>query len=135
MTGIRYFLVHASRLPCDLVPHITAQKANTCSVLAASTGIAVEFPALSTRPFRSCGPSPGTSPASHECRAEFEDGSIEAKVFSWRCPRCRHRVMVDGRDEGIVFSSPFSEYSEAYLFELAVNLSRNGSSLRSSADL
>ncbi|KAK1867854.1 hypothetical protein I4F81_010352 [Pyropia yezoensis] len=39
------------------------------------------------------------------------------------------------REHGIVFVSSSSAFSEAFLFELAVNLSRNGSSLRSSAYL
>lgn len=131
----RYRLVHASRLPRDLVPPNSAQQANTSLVLAASTGISVEYRAPAACPFCSCGPVQGKEPTPHYCRVEFADGSIDAKVYSWRCPRCRYRVMIDGRDEGLVFSSPFTAYSEAFLFELAVNLSRNGSSLRSSADL
>lgn len=48
---------------------------------------------------------------------------------------CRFRVLPDGRKHGIVFVSSSTAFSEAFLFELAVNLSRNGSSLRSSAYL
>jgi len=43
--------------------------------------------------------------------------------------------MPDGREHGLIFASPFTAYSEALLFELAVDLSRNGSSLRFSAYL
>lgn len=48
---------------------------------------------------------------------------------------CPLPVLPDGREHGIVFVSSSSAFSEAFLFELAVNLSRNGSSLRSSAYL
>lgn len=46
---------------------------------------------------------------------------------------CRMRVLPDGREHGIVLVSSSTAFSEVFLFELAVNLSRNGSSLRSSA--
>lgn len=48
---------------------------------------------------------------------------------------CRLRVLPDGREHGIVFVSSSSAFSEAFLFELAVNLWRNVSLLRSSAYL
>lgn len=131
----RFRLVHISRLPRDVVPPNSAQQANTSLLLSASTGMVVEYPAPETCPFFSCGPAAGSQATSHDCRVEFADGSIDAKVFSWRCLRCRYRVMVDGCKEGLVFSSPFSAYSKAFMFELAVSLTRNGSSLRSSSDL
>jgi len=52
-------------------------------------------------------------------------------LYSWRCPICLLRVMPDRREHGLVFSSPLTVSSEFFLFELAVNLSRNGCSLRS----
>lgn len=60
---------------------------------------------------------------------------MQARVFSWRCPDCHLRVLPERRDRGLIFVSPFTAYAEAFLFELAVNLSRNGCSLRSSSYL
>ena len=53
----------------------------------------------------------------------------------WRCHTCKARVMPDGRDRGVVFLSKTMIFSEAFLIETSVSLSRNGCSLRSSTQL
>jgi len=132
----RFFQVHQSRLLRDLVPPTAAQVTRNELVRAAAfSGTILSFPASPTCPYCRVSPSPLKPPIPHECRVEFDDGSVMAEVYSWRCPNCLLRVMPDGREHGLVFSSPFTAYSEAFLFELAVNLSRNGCSLRSSSYL
>ena len=132
----RFYQVHQSRLLRDLVPPSAAQQTRINLVKAAATSETIlEFPCSPLCPFCRVSPSPLKPPIPHECRIEFDDGSVMAKVYSWRCPNCLLRVMPDGREHGLVFSSPFTAYSKAFLFELAVNLSRNGCSLRSSSYL
>jgi len=132
----RFYQVHQSRLLRDLVPPTAAQLTRINLVEAAATSETIlNFPAEALCPYCRVPPSPLKPPIPHECRVEFDDGSAMAKVYSWRCPNCLLRVMPDGREHGLVFSSPFTAYSEAFLFELAVNLSRNGCSLRSSSYL
>ena len=132
----RFSEVHQSRLFRDLVPPTAAQETRIDLMrAAASHETTLEFPAAPMCPYCEVGPSPNKPPIPHECRIEFDDGSVTANVYSWRCQSCLLRVMPDGREHGIVFSSPFTAYSEAFLFEVAVNLSRNGCSLRSSSDL
>ena len=132
----RFSEVHQSRLVRDLVPPDVAQRTrNDLVKAAASAETILEYPAATLCPYCRVGTSPYMPPIPHECRLEFDDGSAMAKVHSWRCQKCLLRVMLDGREHGLIFASPFTAYSEAFLFELAVNLSRNGSSLRSSAYL
>ncbi|OSX79179.1 hypothetical protein BU14_0085s0030 [Porphyra umbilicalis] len=132
----RFYQVHQSRLLRDLVPPSAAQQTRINLVKAAATSETIlEFPCSPLCPFCRVSPSPLKPPIPHECRIEFDDGSVMAKVYSWRCPNCLLRVMPDGREHDLVFSSPFTAYSKAFLFELAVNLSRNGCSLRSSSYL
>lgn len=132
----RFFEGHRSQLPRDLVPPAIAQEMRLKLVAAArSTDDEVEYPARLFCPYCDQGPSAGQLPIAHECRIDFDDGAAVARVYSWRCSMCRLRVLPDGREHGIVFVSSSSAFSEAFLFQLAVNLSRNGSSLRSSAYL
>jgi len=44
-------------------------------------------------------------------------------------------TITDGRDHGVVFPSSSTAFSEVFLFETAVSLSRHGSSLRHSVYL
>jgi len=132
----RFSEVHKSRLVRDLVPPTVAHETRIDLMrAAASSETTLEFPAAPLSPYCEVGPSPNKPPIPHECRIEFDDGSVVANVYSWRCQSCLLRVMPDGREHGIVLSSPFTAYSEAFLFEVAVNLSRNGCSLRSSSYL
>lgn len=132
----RFFETHVSRLPRDLVAPSVAQQARLDLVDAArSDEVVIEFPANSLCPYCKVGPTKNQQPIAHPCRVDFDDGATVANVFSWRCSLCRLRVLPDGREHGIVFVSSTTAFSEAFLFELAVNLSRNGSSLRSSAYL
>jgi len=141
-TGNPYLLyprfndVHQSRLVRDLVlPDVAQRTRNALVEAAASSETTLEYPAEPLCPYCRVGPRPLMPPIPHECRVEFEDGSVMAKVHSWRCQHCLLRVMPDGREHGLIFASPFTAYSEAFMFELAVNLSRNGCSLSSSAYL
>jgi len=95
----------------------------------------IEYEAPEQCPFCLSGKAPGQTTTPHDCRVEFIDGSVGIMVFSWRCPSCKYRVMLDGREYGLVFASPYTAYTETFLLELAVSLSRNGCSLRSSSDL
>lgn len=132
----RFFETHRSRLPRDLVAPSVAQQARLDLVDAARSDETVtEYPANPMCPYCKVGPLENQRPIAHPCRVDFDDGSTVTNVFSWRCSLCRLRVLPDGRKHGIVFVSASTAFSEAFLFELAVNLSRNGSSLRSSAYL
>lgn len=68
-------------------------------------------------------------------KVEFEDGVVRAQVETWRCSQCLFRVLHDGKAYGVVFHSCYAIYSEAYLFEVAVNLDPNGSSMYSACFL
>jgi len=68
-------------------------------------------------------------------KVEFEDGVVPAAVETWRCHQCLFLVLPDGAARGVVFHSCYTIYSEAYLFEMAVNLARNGTSLHATAYL
>ena len=52
-----------------------------------------------------------------------------------RCMWARLPTITDGRDHGVVFPSSSTAFSEVFLFETAVSLSRHGSSLRHSVYL
>jgi len=68
-------------------------------------------------------------------KVEFEDGVVPATVETWRCHQCLFRVLPDGAERGVIFHSCYTVYSEAFLFEVAVNLARNGTSLHATAYL
>lgn len=61
---------------------------------------------------------------------ECGEGVANGVIYVWKCGKCRIRVIPSGRDRGIVFTSSSTAYAEVFLFETAVNLSRNGCSLR-----
>lgn len=60
---------------------------------------------------------------------------MQATVETWRCQKCLFLILPDGKARGVVFQSCYTAYSEAFLFEVAVNLARNGSSLHSASYL
>ena len=66
-------------------------------------------------------------------KVEFGDGARPAAVETCRCPECLLRVLPDGAARGVIFQSCYTIYSEAFLFEVAVNLARNGSSLHTTS--
>lgn len=103
--------------------------------LAARGGAPLQFSAPALCRFCPSGPMPHTRLKMNTCRIEFEEGAVDAVVWTWRCPKCRFRNMTDGKEEGIIFHSPNTAYCEAFLLELAVNISRHGSPLQSSAYL
>ena len=131
----RYMQVHQSMTLRDLVPRNSAQVEASNLLAAATTGTMIEYEAPEQCPFSLSGMAPGQYATPHDCRVEFFDGSVGIKIFSWRCLPCKYRVMLDGREYGLVFASPCTAYTETFLIEMAVSLSRNGCSLRSSSDL
>jgi len=52
-----------------------------------------------------------------------------------RCHKRLFRVPPDGVERGVIFLSCYTVYSEAFLFEVAVNLARNSTSLHATAYL
>lgn len=85
---------------------------------------------------RFCGTCRGVARVkSHHCRIEFQDGAVDALVEAWRCPGCRFKVIPDGKEEGVIFHSSCTGFSESFLFELAVSTTRNGTALQSAAHL
>ena len=66
---------------------------------------------------------------------ECGEGVVNAIVEVWRYTKCGMRIIPDGRKRGVVFLSASLLYCEAFLFELALDLCRNGCSLSSSAYL
>lgn len=66
-------------------------------------------------------------------RVEFEDGATSYLFKWWLCTSCDLKVMPDGADSGVVFSTSETGFSEVFLFNLAHGLVANGSSLAGSA--
>jgi len=66
---------------------------------------------------------------------EFEDGVVLAIVKVWCFQKFLCRVLSDGKARSVVFSCSCTAFSEAFLFEVVVNLARKGSSLPSTAYL
>eukprot|EP00168_Porphyra_purpurea_P019326 TRINITY_DN7642_c0_g1_i1.p1 TRINITY_DN7642_c0_g1~~TRINITY_DN7642_c0_g1_i1.p1 ORF type:complete len:739 (+),score=142.50 TRINITY_DN7642_c0_g1_i1:62-2218(+) len=68
-------------------------------------------------------------------KVDFEEGAVPATIETWRCHKCLFRVPPDGAARGVVFHTCYTVYSEASLYEAAVNLARIGSLLHSTAYL
>jgi len=122
-----------SMLPRHLVPPGAAQEERAMIVLALvdPAAIVLFFPAADVCPYCKVARESFVTP--REVLVECGEGVASGMVHTWRCHECNYRVIPDGRDQGVVFSSSSTAYSEVFLFEMSVNLSRNGSSLRSSA--
>ncbi|OSX76551.1 hypothetical protein BU14_0185s0011 [Porphyra umbilicalis] len=86
-------------------------------------------------PFRFVGRSPEVGMVVQKAKVEFENGVVPTTVETWRFHKCLFRVLPDGVARGVIFHSCYTVYSKAFLFEVAVNLARNGSSLHSTSDL
>jgi len=95
----------------------------------------IHYPAGSQCPFCLVGRSPKSHVVVKNAKVEFEDGVVPATVERWRCHKCLFRVLPDGVARGVIFHSSYTVYSEAFLFEVAVNLARNGTSLHATAYL
>jgi len=123
-----------SLLPRHIVPPLAAQEERATILLALQDpSITLFFPAADKCPY--CQVERLTNRTQREVLVECGEGVASGVVYTWRCHICNYRVIPDGRDLGIVFTSSSTAYSEVFLFEMSVNLSRNGSSLRSSAYL
>ena len=123
-----------SLLPRHIVPPLAAQAERATILLALQDpSITLFFPAADKCPY--CHVERLTDRTLREVLVECGEGVASGVVYTWRCHSCNYRVIPDGRDRGIVFTSSSTAYSEVFLFEMSVNLSRNGSSLRSSAYL
>lgn len=68
-------------------------------------------------------------------RVEFEDGAADCWLKWWLCTACDLKVMPDGADQGVIFSSPNTGFTEPFLFNVAYGLVANGSSLTGSSQL
>lgn len=66
---------------------------------------------------------------------EFGTGAVASAVGYWRCVSCKRTCVQEGLEEGLVMCSQYTAYTEVFLFEAAVNLARNASSLTSTYDL
>lgn len=95
----------------------------------------VIYPAGKQCPFCLVGRGIGTKNNIKKGKVEFEDGLVPAIVETWRCSQCLFRVLPDGKARGVIFHSCYTVFSEAFLFEVAVNLAQNGSYFHSAAYL
>ncbi|OSX80078.1 hypothetical protein BU14_0060s0043 [Porphyra umbilicalis] len=119
-----------------LVPPLVAQRERAELMRALrDPSHRVSYPAGAQCPYCLVGRASKTPVRDKVATVEFEDGVVLAAVKVWRCHKCLYRVLPDGKARGVVFSSSCTAYSEAFLFEVAVNLARNGSSLHSTAYL
>lgn len=66
-------------------------------------------------------------------RVEFEDGAADCWLKWWLCTTCDLKVMPDGAEQGVIFSSPNTGFTEPFLFNIAYGLVANGSSLTGSS--
>lgn len=123
-----------SMLPRHIVPPRIAQveRARILRSLQ-DPSIVLLYPAANACPY--CNITRTTELTRREVLVECGEGVCRGMIYVWRCSRCNFRVIPRGRERGIVFSSTSTAYSEVFLFETAVNLSRNGCSLRSSTYL
>lgn len=132
----RFSLSPRSSQPRHLVPPVVAQRER--ADLARSLrdpSHKLLYPAGPHCQFCLVGPTDRTRIETKNGKVEFEDGVVPAKVETCRCHRCLFRVLHDGKARGVVFHSCYTAYSKALLFEVAVNLARNGSSLHSASYL
>lgn len=118
-----------------LVPSQRSQAQHAKFIEAATMGKKVDIPAPKTCP--TCSRlRPSNVPVTvGKGSVEFGTGAVSSAVKSWWCHRCKRTCVVDGLEEGLVMCSQFTAYSEVFLFEAAVNLCRNASSLTSTYDL
>jgi len=119
-----------------LVPPLVAQRERAtmmCSLR--NPALKMHYTAGAQCPYCLVSRSSRTRIEVKHAKVEFEDGAVPATVETWRCPQCLFRVLPDGAARGVIFQSCYTIYSEAFLFEVAVNLARNGSSLHATSYL
>jgi len=125
-----------STLPLPIVPSVVAQQERAV-VLDALRDPAIILKYVAATHCNLCNLQ--RHPDSHVrpvmATLECGEGVVNAIVEVWRCTKCGMRIIPDGRKRGVVFQSASLLYCEAFLFELAVDLCRNGCSLSSSAYL
>jgi len=119
-----------------LVPPLVAQRERAAMMRALrNPALKMHYKAGAQCPYCLVGRSCKTEIEVKNAKVEFEDGAVPATVETWRCHQCLFRVLPDGAARGVIFHSCHTIYSEAFLFEVAVNLARNGSSLHSASYL
>lgn len=123
-----------STQPRHMVPPRAAQVERALILRALTdTSIVLFFPAAERCKY--CGVGRRSELTRRDVNVESGEGVAHGVIYVWRCGECNYRVIPHGRDQGVVFSSSSTAYSEVFFFETAVDLSRKGSSLRSSAYL
>lgn len=123
-----------STRPRHIVPPRAAQVERAAILRSLQDpSIVLFFPAADACPY--CNVRRESGLARRDVLVECGEGVASGVIYVWRCSRCNYRVIPSGCNRGIVFTSSSTAYSEVFLFESAVNLSRNGCSLRSSAYL
>lgn len=130
----RVNLVYSTRQR-PLVPSQNSQAKHAAVLAAVAAGEMVVIPAPSHCP--SCQRKKRRDVPRFELLGviEFGTGSVASRIGHWRCAICKRTCVVDGLDEGLVICSQFTAYTEVFLFEAAVSLCRNASSLTSTYDL
>jgi len=123
-----------SMLPRHAVPPSRAQleRALMVQCLRDPSVELVYFPATSC-PFCLVGRGNESGAHRRHVRVECGEGVAVGTLYYWRCPSCLYRVIPDGRDRGVVFTSSSTAYSEVFLFETALGMSRCGASLQATA--
>jgi len=121
--------------PRHLVPPRSAQVERALIPLALENPdvVVLVFLAADVCSYCNVGRESETKP--REVFVECGEGVTSGVVYTWRCHVCNYRVIPDGRDHGVVFSSSSTAFSEVFLFETGVSLSRSGRSLRHSVYL
>lgn len=123
-----------SMQPRHLVPPRAAQVERAFILRALDDpSIVLLFPAADLCPY--CRVRRRSRLIRREVLVECGGGVAKGTIYVWKCGQCNFTVIPAGKDCGIVITSSSTAYSEVFLFETSVNLSRNGCSLRSSAYL
>ena len=125
-----------STLPLPIVPSVVAQQ-ERARVLDAlrDPSIILKYVAATHCHLCNLRRHPDSGIQTVGATIECGEGVAVARVEIWRCTKCEMRIIPDGRERGVVFQSASLLFCEAFLFELAVDLCRNGCSLSSSAYL
>lgn len=119
-----------------LVPPVAAQRERAALMRALRDPChRVCYTAVRRCPFCLVGRAHKTPIETKNGKVEFEDGVAPAAIETWRYHQCLFLMLPDGVARGVVFHSCYAIYLEAYLFELAVNLSRSRMSLHATAYL
>lgn len=121
--------------PRPLVPSQRSQKKHAMVLKAAAEGLTVNIRAAKKCPTCRSKRRSGDPVVVMQGVIEFGTGAVASAVCQWRCHKCKRACVSDGLRQGLVMCSQFTAYTEVFLFEAAVNLCRNASSLTSTYDL